>query len=58
VEWSFDRAGRHLFKQGDEFIESDVVYAVKEPLIVEFVKNPPGQAYRRSALRAILRGEV
>jgi hydroxyquinol 1,2-dioxygenase len=34
----------HLFKQGDEFIERDVVYAVKEPLIVEFVKNPPGKA--------------
>ena len=34
----------HLFKQGDEFIETDVVYAVKEPLIVEFVKNPPGKA--------------
>ena len=26
------------------FIESDVVYGVKEPLIVEFVKKPPGKA--------------
>ncbi len=34
----------HLFKQGDEFIETDVVYAVKEPLIVEFVKKPGGKA--------------
>ena len=34
----------HLFQQGDEFIETDVVYGVKEPLIVEFVKKPPGKA--------------
>jgi hydroxyquinol 1,2-dioxygenase len=34
----------HLFQKGDEFIESDVVYGVKEPLIVEFVKKPPGKA--------------
>jgi hydroxyquinol 1,2-dioxygenase len=34
----------HLFKQGDEFIETDVVYGVKAPLIVEFVKKPPGKA--------------
>ena len=34
----------HLFQKGDEFIETDVVYGVKEPLIVEFVKRPPGKA--------------
>jgi hydroxyquinol 1,2-dioxygenase len=34
----------HLFQKGDEFIETDVVYGVKEPLIVEFVKKPPGKA--------------
>jgi hydroxyquinol 1,2-dioxygenase len=34
----------HLFGRGDEFIETDVVYGVKEPLIVEFVKKPPGKA--------------
>jgi hydroxyquinol 1,2-dioxygenase len=34
----------HLFQRGDEFIESDVVYGVKEPLIVEFVKKPAGKA--------------
>jgi hydroxyquinol 1,2-dioxygenase len=34
----------HLFKQGDEFIETDVVYAVKEPLIVEFLEKPGGKA--------------
>jgi len=34
----------HLFQRGDEYIENDVVYAVKEPLIVDFVKKPPGKA--------------
>jgi len=34
----------HLFQKGDEYIENDVVYGVKEPLIVEFVKRPPGKA--------------
>jgi hydroxyquinol 1,2-dioxygenase len=34
----------HLFQKGDDFIETDVVYGVKEPLIVEFVKKPAGQA--------------
>jgi hydroxyquinol 1,2-dioxygenase len=34
----------HLFKKGDEYIENDVVYGVKAPLVVEFVKRPPGKA--------------
>jgi hydroxyquinol 1,2-dioxygenase len=34
----------HLFRRGDEYIETDVVYAVKEPLIVEFIQKPPGKA--------------
>jgi hydroxyquinol 1,2-dioxygenase len=34
----------HLFQKGDEFIDSDVVYGVKEPLIVDFVKKPGGKA--------------
>jgi hydroxyquinol 1,2-dioxygenase len=34
----------HLFQKGDEYIETDVVYGVKEPLIVEFIKKPPGKA--------------
>lgn len=32
----------HLFQAGDEFIETDVVYGVKEPLIVAFEKKPAG----------------
>ena len=34
----------HLFQQGDEYIDNDVVYGVKAPLVVEFVKRPPGKA--------------
>jgi hydroxyquinol 1,2-dioxygenase len=34
----------HLFQKGDEFIETDVVYAEKEPLIVEFEKKPSGKS--------------
>ena len=34
----------HLFQKGDKYIENDVVYGVKEPLVVEFVKKPPGKA--------------
>ena len=33
----------HLFQKGDEYINTDVVYAVKEPLIVDFVKKSPGK---------------
>jgi hydroxyquinol 1,2-dioxygenase len=34
----------HLFQKGDEFIDNDVVYGVKAPLVVEFVKHPAGKA--------------
>ena len=34
----------HLFQKGDEYINNDVVYGVKAPLVVEFVKRPPGKA--------------
>ena len=34
----------HLFQKGDEYIDNDVVYGVKDALIVEFVKRPPGKA--------------
>ena len=38
----YHRAVTHLFQRGDEYIETDVVYGVKEPLIVEFVRKPAG----------------
>jgi hydroxyquinol 1,2-dioxygenase len=33
----------HLFKRDAKYINSDVVFGVKEPLIVEFKQHPPGQ---------------
>jgi hydroxyquinol 1,2-dioxygenase len=32
----------HLFQRGCPYIDTDVVYGVKEPLIVDFVKQPAG----------------
>jgi hydroxyquinol 1,2-dioxygenase len=32
----------HLFQRGGPYIDTDVVYGVKEPLIVDFVKHPAG----------------
>lgn len=40
----FHRLVTHLFKNGDEFLETDVVYGVKKPLIVDFKQRPPGKA--------------
>jgi hydroxyquinol 1,2-dioxygenase len=34
----------HLFRRGDDYLESDVVYGVKERLIVDFVQKPAGEA--------------
>jgi hydroxyquinol 1,2-dioxygenase len=34
----------HLFQRGDQYIDTDVVFGVKEALIVDFVKQPPGKA--------------
>ena len=38
----YHRLVTHLFQKGDAYIESDVVYGVKEPLIVEFQTKPAG----------------
>jgi hydroxyquinol 1,2-dioxygenase len=32
----------HLFQKGDQYINTDVVFGVKEPLIVDFVQKPAG----------------
>ena len=32
----------HLFVKGDPYLESDAVFAVKESLVVEFVRHEPG----------------
>ena len=34
----------HLFQRGDQYIDTDVVFGVKEPLIVDFQMQPPGKA--------------
>lgn len=34
----------HLFQRGDQYLDTDVVFGVKEPLIVDFQKQPPGKA--------------
>jgi hydroxyquinol 1,2-dioxygenase len=39
----YHRVTTHLFQKGDQYIETDVVYGVKAPLIVEFEKKPAGQ---------------
>lgn len=33
----------HLFERGDRYIDSDVVFGVKEPLIVDFEQHPAGK---------------
>lgn len=34
----------HLFQEGDRYLDTDVVFGVKEALIVDFRKQPPGTA--------------
>ncbi|MEZ5740159.1 MAG: intradiol ring-cleavage dioxygenase [Burkholderiaceae bacterium] len=34
----------HLFVKGDQYLDSDAVFGVKDSLIVEFVDHPPGKA--------------
>ena len=40
----YEKVTTHLFKNGDEYLDSDVVYGVKAPLIVDFVERPAGKA--------------
>ncbi|HWN53155.1 MAG TPA: dioxygenase, partial [Xanthobacteraceae bacterium] len=40
----YHRVVTHLFQRGCPYLETDVVYGVKAPLIVDFVENPPGTA--------------
>ena len=48
----YDGCVTHLFRRGDAFIETDVVYGVKEPLIVDFLERPPGKAPTGEVLAA------
>jgi hydroxyquinol 1,2-dioxygenase len=40
----YDTLVTHLFVKGDEYLDSDAVFAVKESLIQEFTQQPPGVA--------------
>jgi hydroxyquinol 1,2-dioxygenase len=40
----YHRIVTHLFQRGDRYLDNDVVYGVKEPLIVDFKKMPAGKA--------------
>ncbi|MGI8527702.1 MAG: dioxygenase [Pseudolabrys sp.] len=40
----YHKVTTHLFQKGDQYIQTDVVYGVKEPLIVEFTKKSGGKA--------------
>jgi hydroxyquinol 1,2-dioxygenase len=40
----YHRIVTHLFRRGDRYIDNDVVYGVKEPLIVDFKQSPGGKA--------------
>lgn len=40
----YHRIVTHLFQRGDRYIDTDVVYGVKEPLIVDFKQVPGGKA--------------
>jgi hydroxyquinol 1,2-dioxygenase len=34
----------HLFRKGDPYLDTDVVFAVKDRLVVDFAEHPPGVA--------------
>ena len=43
-EEGYERLVTHLFAEGAEYLENDVVFGVKEPLITPFVHHEPGEA--------------
>jgi hydroxyquinol 1,2-dioxygenase len=40
----YERLVTHLFQQGAEYLDSDVVFGTKDPLIVDFAESPAGGA--------------
>ncbi|MGY4573635.1 intradiol ring-cleavage dioxygenase [Bradyrhizobium sp. USDA 3256] len=40
----FEQLVTHVFAAGDKYLDSDVVFGVKESLIREFIQLPPGRA--------------
>ena len=43
----YERLVTHLFRQDTEFLDSDVVFGVKDQLIVPFTRHPAGSARMR-----------
>jgi hydroxyquinol 1,2-dioxygenase len=44
------RVVTHLFQHGDQYLDTDAVFAVKEPLIVHFKQQQPGKAPNGEAI--------
>ncbi len=40
----YQRLVTHLFRRGAEYLDSDVVFGTKDPLIVDFTESPPGDS--------------
>ncbi len=40
----YERVATHLFVEGDEYLDSDAVFGVKQSLVVEFKTHPAGPA--------------
>jgi hydroxyquinol 1,2-dioxygenase len=40
----YEQLVTHVFVAGDKYLDSDVVFGVKDSLIREFVRHEPGQA--------------
>lgn len=48
----YQRIITHLFRRGDQYLDTDVVYGVKQELIVDFNKKPAGKALTGEMLDA------
>ena len=42
IKSGFSSLTTHLFQKGDQYINTDVVFGVKDALIVDFVQKPAG----------------
>jgi len=40
----YEQLVTHVFEAGDQYLDSDVVFGVKDSLIREYVRHPPGRA--------------
>ena len=48
----YERLTTHIFVEGDEYLESDAVFGVKDSLVVNFVKNDSQAAGAQYDLKA------